>query len=731
MIRLAFFDLETDPFAKPGEHDSLQLDNLDISPFACGCSYADDYRPYFSAWGDNCIDRFMAEVDANPDPTIYYAHNGGKFDMRWILRFLPAQKFLEIKGRLVRASYGIHEFRDSFSLYALPLAALGGKEEIDYALMRRSVREAHREAIMRYLKADCDALRYAVTQLLDTVGAKRRKFTDIRFTAASIAFGLGNKEMQRARNASLGEFPLVKRKTKDSPEERDFDYPYTETIVGQCYPYFDFTRPRNKDPEILKGIINRKRKHDERFRPYYFGGITRVGKSGILEGEFTQIDAKSMYPSSMIKFIHPISDKKDAITALSPEQFVLDDNLEIVGYPGCVYAVEFIGESVGVLGAFREGVNTLDYRRDLNYMISHEFRACLELDTVRVEKVIAAYVFTIGSCCDFRPFAEKYFAQRVEWKKRLKESLSDEKAGVEPRNGYSSQYCKAQENAMKTILNSYYGKLAQDYRTFKDTVWIPNGDEGSVEIPAESIAARIDHRVPDKYEGYSNDLIGHKYQGKAGPEAENYYNVIAAASITSGARALLLRKMKELHDTGHEFIYCDTDSVLFTGVPTKEMASGEEKLGEWGIDVGGIYKVAIAGAKTYALWYRKDGIEQKPKCRSKGVRLTIDEIESIAANPAHIVEYKSEAPMMRVLGALDNLKRDVKYTANPVPFGSITEYKARGIEPRNLLRDDGTRFDELELRAMAKEEDRKAGIVRPKKPARTKKPKVKAKAETP
>lgn len=86
---------------------------------------------------------------------VHYAHNGGKFD--WYFLSGHIDKYREIKlinGRLAKFRIGNTEFRDSFSILPVPLAAYK-KQEFDYALLEKAVRAEHMDDIRNYLYWDC------------------------------------------------------------------------------------------------------------------------------------------------------------------------------------------------------------------------------------------------------------------------------------------------------------------------------------------------------------------------------------------------------------------------------------------------------------------------------------------------------------------------------------------------------------------------------------------------
>lgn len=136
---IAVIDFETDPF----------MYGRVPRPFAGG--YFDGSR-FVHFWGDDCIEQLCAFLETLP-PSIIYAHNGGRFDFFFLLERL-SNPLRIIAGRIVSAKLGRHELRDSFAILPVPLASYD-KTEIDYRLFERGEREAHRAAIVDYLRDDC------------------------------------------------------------------------------------------------------------------------------------------------------------------------------------------------------------------------------------------------------------------------------------------------------------------------------------------------------------------------------------------------------------------------------------------------------------------------------------------------------------------------------------------------------------------------------------------------
>lgn len=165
---LAAFDAETDPF----EHGTL------IRPFCWGVAWINPengLKCYRDFWGDDSHLEFLVWLETMP-PMLLYAHNGGKFDFLFLLDSIT-NPFI-IGSRIVKATIGAHELRDSFAIIPTGLAAYQ-KETFDYSTLVKEKRENYKNDILAYLASDCENLLSLVTKFVD-------KFGD-RLTIASTA----------------------------------------------------------------------------------------------------------------------------------------------------------------------------------------------------------------------------------------------------------------------------------------------------------------------------------------------------------------------------------------------------------------------------------------------------------------------------------------------------------------------------------------------------------------
>ncbi len=147
-------DFETDPF-KYGEK---------VFPFCAGIYNGENFQ---YIWGENCADILIKTLDSFP-PSVIYAHNGGKFDFHFLLKYFNGAIKL-VKGRVLEAKRGNNLFRDSYGILPFPLSAYK-KDEFDYSLMVKDKREEHKEDIIKYLKNDCIYLHELVTGFRNEFG---------------------------------------------------------------------------------------------------------------------------------------------------------------------------------------------------------------------------------------------------------------------------------------------------------------------------------------------------------------------------------------------------------------------------------------------------------------------------------------------------------------------------------------------------------------------------------
>lgn len=224
-------DCETDPFKK-GRNNPR--------PFLWGayCRALNRYETF--GFGAQVLDFFRERR------CCVYAHNGGRFDFHYLREgFESEQQILIINGRISKFRVGKAEFRDSFSLLPIPLAAYQ-KEKVDYTIFEPEVRDLpeNKMVIEGYLRSDCVNL-------------------------AELLWEFG----------------------------RRFGRPLTQAGCAMMYyikHYRNGVKPRQSATEF------------ERYKPYFFGGRVECFKAGYGVLDFKVVDKNSAYPDAMCRE-HPLS----------------------------------------------------------------------------------------------------------------------------------------------------------------------------------------------------------------------------------------------------------------------------------------------------------------------------------------------------------------------------------------------------------------------------------------
>ncbi len=242
-------DSETDPF-KAGRKPE---------PFAWGLYNGLEYWDF---WGDTSTPEVMATLQTL-EAGIVYIHNGGKFDIYYLLPWIDQTRdMLIIKDRITQCYMGarwggFHRVRDSYKILPFPLSQYQ-KDEIDYALMEREVREQHKESILSYLKGDCVYLWQLCSEYVKTFGP---------------ALTIGGTAMKQLK------------------ERHDVGEPLTA----------------ENDAQLRKD--------------YFIGGRVERFKVGVFEGAWKVYDVNSMYPFVMSSFYHPIGNPTSYGTSITPDTY--------------------------------------------------------------------------------------------------------------------------------------------------------------------------------------------------------------------------------------------------------------------------------------------------------------------------------------------------------------------------------------------------------------------------
>lgn len=350
-------------------------------------------------------------------------------------------------------------------------------------------------------------------------------------------------------------------------------------------------------------VSGRNSSHDAKFRPYYYGGRVQCFKYGVFDESVKIYDVNSMYPAVMRNEVHPTGARY-----LNVRGTVADKNGEIAGMKDAAFYFAHVRATVSGGGLpIREKMG-LDFSRKTGefWTTSHEMRLLCRAGLMRIEKVVfaAAPYETIS----FTEYVDTYSKEKIDAKTR------GDKAG---------------EIFAKLLLNSAYGKFAQNPENYKE--WLLTRGE---EIPPEPYELE---RAADGYSLWAKPT-----------EAHNYHDVATAASITSASRATLLRGLLAAENP----IYCDTDSIICTAMgPDADI--DPLRLGAWKLEAEG-ERIAVAGKKLYAVFDRTGECVKKA---SKGAIFSGREIERIARG--ELMNWKNAAPTFSLQKEPSFIDRDI------------------------------------------------------------------------
>lgn len=320
------------------------------------------------------------------------------------------------------------------------------------------------------------------------------------------------------------------------------------------------------------------RAFDQFHRNYYFGGRCQCFETGVISTPIKVFDINSAYPDAMDKISHPIGNESEILNTITPQTF-------FVCWQGENYNAVPTREKFGLNFAKNEG---------LFWSTIHEFNAALECGMIKPHKI--KHTVNFKKFMVFSDFVQYFYQAR-----KIAQASGN----------------KFLEIFYKLILNSAYGKFAQDPEDYVDSIILPWG-----EIPGEEYAMEFRH---DRYAIWSKPATSFAR-----------FNVATAASITGAVRATLLRGIAN----STRPLYCDTDSIFCTDmVGIKD----DKILGAWKLEMEGD-QIAIAGKKLYAI-IKNDVCVKKA---SKGVNLP--PLAIFAAARGDVIETRNDAPTFKLGG---------------------------------------------------------------------------------
>lgn len=334
------------------------------------------------------------------------------------------------------------------------------------------------------------------------------------------------------------------------------------------------------------------------FQPYYYGGRVECFSNGVIRGDINIADINSAYPYAMTH---------DHATG---SNYIIHNEM-----PRRMEQ-SFIRLRAKSWGAFpfrtKDGLFFPNDGIEREYTVTGwELKTALATSTAEIVSIVETIEF--AKRINFTPYVSHFFKLKDDAKKA----------------GDNTKYQFA-----KFFLNSLYGKFAANPEKY---------NEFQLMEMADVMAAG-----EEGWE-FSNELQGRALMQKPLPDYKRvYYNLATAASVTGFVRAMLWEAICGTDKP----LYCDTDSVFFTGNHKLPLSA---KLGDWDIEGHGS-EMAIAGKKLYSVKLDNG----KFKNASKGVRLSEKDIFKIANGET--VLHENIAPNYSIKRGVNFIDRNVKTT---------------------------------------------------------------------
>lgn len=398
---------------------------------------------------------------------------------------------------------------------------------------------------------------------------------------------------------------------------------------------------------INPGATNHR--FDTNYRPFYFGGRTQCFKPGTFEN-ISVFDIKSSYPRAMQE-LHPTGSemhRRSDFGKMSREEIQRAFIILECDADGC-----FPFRTAG-----SEGLN-FPTARNTYHVTGWEYIAARDLGLIADEKILS-----VRHSIETITFAE-YVQHWYEYK-----------------NSHPKKTDPINYTIGKIMMNSLYGKLAQNPERYHDYKIVSNGEKLPCTTPRPNDAGEckicgfkeMDHgwKFYTQFEGKTfhrrESLWKHHY--RFGIEWESkplYKNVATGASITGYARASLLRAV---HAVGRDhIIYCDTDSLVVDQFADTSSLPQSNKIGDWEKEIDRAPVGHFAGKKLYAIETdpaakctcdARDGGCKRHKVVTKGARLTYKEVERIVAGEE--ILYEPAAPSFSLANGIGFIDRTIRRT---------------------------------------------------------------------
>lgn len=363
---------------------------------------------------------------------------------------------------------------------------------------------------------------------------------------------------------------------------------------------------------------------DDRIRTsYYYGGRVQVFSRGIVAGPVEVLDVNSMYPYVMQSRPHPIG------VMIEVSRRIMSNT--------CFVTAEGISHGAFAVRAPSGGID-FPWGSGVYHTTIHEWNAAEQCGLFKCKRILKTYGFNDRTCFD--TFVNHFYQAKVSAK------LADD---------------KIHELFYKYVLNSTYGKFAQNPENFSDYAITRLGDI----MPDACDCSNCHHNLDSSHctcmGWHIFQIDQQKYMLWSKPvKTLRYYNIATAASITGAARAELMLGM----NAAESVHYCDTDSI-FVRSHGRLPISGEN-LGEWKVEATADL-AAFCGKKLYALFDASGACIKKAHKGIPGARpglqgISGSEIRTIAAGEIPYLQTYNDVPHFKLSGLHGFVKRKVRMT---------------------------------------------------------------------
>lgn len=285
----------------------------------------------------------------------------------------------------------------------------------------------------------------------------------------------------------------------------------------------------------------------------YYGGRVEMFFKGVVKGPVYVADINSSYPDVMFRHEYPDTTVVEASSIFTHTYGI--GHFKILVPDDCfIPPLPFRSESGRLFFPTGEIEGWWTYA---------EVRFALEKCGC---KLLAEYD---GEGCrrgvrPFESFIGEHYDARQAMKKRKERNKEDLEAVFEDLH-------------LKLVMNNLYGKFAQHKDGNKMT------------------RVKLSKRVLDKMGGSIESKIGPFYSyrvpRKKPPRTANY---MWGVYVTSYARLSLLEKIMSVYSKGGKLLYCDTDSIMFTGEVAKAALNFGDGLGKMSLEIYdlGVYRAS-------------------------------------------------------------------------------------------------------------------------------------------